>query len=33
MGTASRDILVHGACALLVWDPGAIHGYREVPLS
>lgn len=31
--TASRDIIVHGAYALLLWDPGAIYGYKEVPLA
>lgn len=31
--TASRDIIVHGAYALLLWDPGAIYGYKKVPLT
>jgi len=31
--TASRDILVHGAYALVVWDPGAIYGYKKVALT
>lgn len=25
--------LVHGAYALVVWDPGAIYGYKKVTLT
>lgn len=25
--------LVHGAYALVVWDPGAIYGYKKVALT
>jgi hypothetical protein len=30
---AARDLIVHGAYALVVWDPGAIFGYKKVSVT
>lgn len=31
-GIASRDLLVHGAWTLAMWDPGALFGYNAITL-
>lgn len=32
-GKAARDLIVHGAYTLALWDDGALFGYQKVPLT